>query len=106
MECVKKCDICQRFADVHKAPPEQLHSIMSPWSFHKWGVDILGPFPIATSGTSPIEWISRGSQQGHFERVAKTIDSTTNKTPFRLTFGIEAMIPVEIGEPSPWTTLF
>ncbi|RDX99673.1 Tf2-6, partial [Mucuna pruriens] len=32
--------------------------------------------------------------------------STTNETPFRLTFGMEAMIPVEIGEISPRTALF
>ncbi|RDX83491.1 hypothetical protein CR513_35583, partial [Mucuna pruriens] len=32
--------------------------------------------------------------------------SITNKTPFRLTFGTEAVIPVEIGELSPRTTLF
>ncbi|RDY04866.1 Tf2-11, partial [Mucuna pruriens] len=35
-----------------------------------------------------------------------TPHSTTNETPFRLTFGTEAMIPVEIGEPSPRTALF
>ncbi|RDX93384.1 Tf2-9, partial [Mucuna pruriens] len=32
--------------------------------------------------------------------------STTNETSFRLTFGIKAMFPVEIEEPSPWTALF
>ncbi|RDX71668.1 hypothetical protein CR513_48942, partial [Mucuna pruriens] len=35
-----------------------------------------------------------------------TPHSTKNKTPFRLTFGTEAGIPVEIGEPSAHTTLF
>ncbi|RDY02961.1 Tf2-11, partial [Mucuna pruriens] len=35
-----------------------------------------------------------------------TPHSTTNEIPFRLTFGTEAMIPVEIGEPSPRTALF
>ncbi|RDX94180.1 Tf2-6, partial [Mucuna pruriens] len=35
-----------------------------------------------------------------------TPHSTTNETPFCLTFGTEAMIPVEIGELSPWTALF
>ncbi|RDX88909.1 Tf2-6, partial [Mucuna pruriens] len=35
-----------------------------------------------------------------------TPHSTTNETPFRLTFGTEAMIPVKIGEPSPRTALF
>ncbi|RDY12073.1 Retrovirus-related Pol polyprotein from transposon 17.6, partial [Mucuna pruriens] len=48
MNFVKKCDKCQRFAEGHKAPPERLHSIMAPWPFHKWGIDILGPFPIAS----------------------------------------------------------
>ncbi|RDX61476.1 Tf2-11, partial [Mucuna pruriens] len=35
-----------------------------------------------------------------------TPHSTTGETPFRLTYGSEAVIPVEIGEPSPKTTLF
>ncbi|RDX69752.1 Tf2-8, partial [Mucuna pruriens] len=35
-----------------------------------------------------------------------TLHSTTNETPFCLIFGTEAMIPVEIGEPSPKTALF
>ncbi|RDY07196.1 Tf2-8, partial [Mucuna pruriens] len=35
-----------------------------------------------------------------------TPHSATNETPFRLTFGIEAVIPVEIGEPSLRTELF
>ncbi|RDX86380.1 Gypsy retrotransposon integrase-like protein 1, partial [Mucuna pruriens] len=45
---VKKCDVCQRFAEVHKAPPEPLHLVMSPWPFHNWGVDILGPFSVVS----------------------------------------------------------
>ncbi|RDY03598.1 hypothetical protein CR513_12797, partial [Mucuna pruriens] len=32
--------------------------------------------------------------------------STTNETPFRLTFGTKAVILVEIGQSSPQTTLF
>ncbi|XP_020208360.1 uncharacterized protein LOC109793305, partial [Cajanus cajan] len=44
---VQKCDGCQRHATLHHSPAERLHSILSPWPFHKWGIDILGPFPIA-----------------------------------------------------------
>ncbi|RDX88585.1 Pro-Pol polyprotein, partial [Mucuna pruriens] len=47
MNYVKKCNKCQRFAEGHRAPPEHLYSITSPWPFCKWGVDILGPFPMA-----------------------------------------------------------
>ncbi|RDX66759.1 hypothetical protein CR513_54446, partial [Mucuna pruriens] len=35
-----------------------------------------------------------------------TPHSTTGETPFRLTYGSDAMIPVEIGKPSPRTMLF
>ncbi|XP_025616822.1 uncharacterized protein [Arachis hypogaea] len=30
-----------------------------------------------------------------------TEQSSTGETPFRMTYGVDAMIPVEIGEPSP-----
>jgi len=41
------CKQCQQHADWHKAPPEELRSIYSPWPFHTCGIDILGPFPLA-----------------------------------------------------------
>ena len=49
-DCVRhaqRCKQCQKHADWHKAPPEELGSIYSPWLFNKWGIDILGPFPLA-----------------------------------------------------------
>ncbi|RDY14430.1 Gypsy retrotransposon integrase-like protein 1, partial [Mucuna pruriens] len=48
MKYVKKYDKYQRFAEVYKSPSEHSHSITSPWPFHKWGVDILGPFSTAS----------------------------------------------------------
>ncbi|XP_068461682.1 uncharacterized protein [Phaseolus vulgaris] len=49
-DCVRyaqRCKQCQLHADWHKAPPEELKSIHSPWPFHTWGIDILGHFPLA-----------------------------------------------------------
>jgi len=43
----QRCKHCQQHADWHNTPPEKLRSIYSPWPFHTWGVDILGPFPLA-----------------------------------------------------------
>ncbi|KAI5389389.1 hypothetical protein KIW84_074874 [Lathyrus oleraceus] len=43
-EHVKRCDKCQRHADMHLAPPNDLKSLSSPWPFAWWGMDILGPF--------------------------------------------------------------
>ncbi|XP_070030186.1 uncharacterized protein [Nicotiana sylvestris] len=34
-EFVKRCDKCQRFAPMIHQPREQLHSVLSPWSFMK-----------------------------------------------------------------------
>jgi hypothetical protein len=42
---VRTCDKCQRFSNLHYAPGEPLKSVLSPWPFFMWGVDILGPFP-------------------------------------------------------------
>ncbi|RDX82659.1 Tf2-9, partial [Mucuna pruriens] len=193
MDFVKRCDKCQRFAEDHKAPPERLHSVMAPWPFHKWGVDILGPFPVAPGQLKflivavdyftkwveaepvatisaerikrffwkkiacrfgiPAEIVSNNGMQFSSKVTAKfceehpqsndqaeaankvilrgirkrleeakgrwadelpqvlwsyhtTPHSTTNETPFRLTYGTEAMIPVEIGEPSPCKAFF
>ncbi|RDY13326.1 Gypsy retrotransposon integrase-like protein 1, partial [Mucuna pruriens] len=204
MKYVKKCDKCQRFAEGHKAPPERLHSVTSPWPFYKWGVDILGPFPMALGQVKflivavdyftkwveaelvaaissdrikhffwkkiicrfglPAEIVSDNGTQftsrmtvefceglkikqlftsvehpqanGQAEAANRIIlrglrkrleeakgrwaeelpqvlwsyhttsHSTTKETPFRLTFGTDAVIPVEIREPSPRTALF
>ncbi|XP_019241492.1 PREDICTED: uncharacterized protein LOC109221465 [Nicotiana attenuata] len=46
-EFVRKCEKCQRFAPMIHRPGEQLHSILSPWPFMKWGMDIVGPLPTA-----------------------------------------------------------
>ena len=43
----QRCKQCQQHADWHKAPPEELRSMYSPWPFYTWGIDILGPFPLA-----------------------------------------------------------
>ncbi|XP_074342863.1 uncharacterized protein LOC141680572 [Apium graveolens] len=48
-EYVKRCDRCQKHAPVVRQPPEMLISINSPIPFAMWGMDILGPFPMATA---------------------------------------------------------
>ncbi|XP_074377444.1 uncharacterized protein LOC141718964 [Apium graveolens] len=46
---VKRCDRCQKHALVVMQPPEMLTSINTPIPFSMWGMDILGPFPMATA---------------------------------------------------------
>ena len=44
---VQRCDKCQRFAKTIHQPPEVLYSFAALWPFARWGLDILGPFPLA-----------------------------------------------------------
>ena len=44
---VKSCDQCQRHAPISHVPFEALNPITSPWPFEQWGMDIVGPLPIA-----------------------------------------------------------
>nr|KYP38476.1 Gypsy retrotransposon integrase-like protein 1 [Cajanus cajan] len=46
-EYVKKCKQCQQHGNLIHASAEQLHSVSAPWPFALWGIDILGPFPLA-----------------------------------------------------------
>jgi hypothetical protein len=44
-EFIRNCDKCQRFARITKNPPEKLDSVLSPWPFAKWGVNLVGQMP-------------------------------------------------------------
>ncbi|XP_057742915.1 uncharacterized protein LOC130961187 [Arachis stenosperma] len=47
VEKVKRCDSCQKHGPLTHNPAENLHTSEVSWPFHKWGLDILGPFPKA-----------------------------------------------------------
>ena len=44
---VQRCEQCQKHADWHHTPIDELWSIYIPWLFHTWGINILGLFPLA-----------------------------------------------------------
>ncbi|XP_062088909.1 uncharacterized protein LOC133795475 [Humulus lupulus] len=46
----RKCDKCQRFAPTIHKPAQALHSIITPWPFAKWGMDVVGELPRAAGG--------------------------------------------------------
>ncbi|KAL5537740.1 hypothetical protein UlMin_045713 [Ulmus minor] len=43
---VRRCDACQRFLPLIHQPAEELNSVLSPWPFAKWGIDLIGPLPL------------------------------------------------------------
>lgn len=44
---LRKCDKCQRYAQVPYLLLEDLTNVSSPWSFIQRGLDILGQLPFA-----------------------------------------------------------
>ena len=49
-EFVKRCDKFQRFSFYTKSHPETLNSMVSPWSFAVWGIDIIRALPAGKGG--------------------------------------------------------
>ncbi|WVZ15676.1 hypothetical protein V8G54_013242 [Vigna mungo] len=41
---VQKCKSCQQHGNVSHEPGAELQSLVSPWPFAQWGMDIVGPF--------------------------------------------------------------
>ncbi|XP_026431941.1 uncharacterized protein LOC113329190 [Papaver somniferum] len=46
----KKCVACQLHGPLIKRPANELHPVNSLWTFSNWGLDIVGPFPMAPGG--------------------------------------------------------
>jgi len=44
---VKKCILCQKHGNLIHQKQEELHSILSPCLFVKWGMNILGSFSLS-----------------------------------------------------------
>ncbi|XP_072078171.1 uncharacterized protein [Arachis hypogaea] len=98
---VKTCDKCQKHAAISTKPAEVLHSMEVSWPFYRWGLDILGPFPVA-SGQAIKK--SLDNAKGEWAELIPevlwsyntTVQTTTGETPFKLVYGSEALIPVEV----------
>lgn len=49
-ELVRSCNECQRHANIQRSPSSIMNPISTPVPFARWGLDIVGPFPIASRG--------------------------------------------------------
>ncbi|CAL5444637.1 unnamed protein product [Camellia sinensis] len=51
---VKKCQTCQKHRNLIHAPAVDLYSIRTPWPFHTWAFDLIGPISTPSKG---YKWI-------------------------------------------------
>ena len=50
MKFVKKCEKCQKHAPLIHQHLDPCHSVVVPWPFTWWGLDIIGKLPIVKAG--------------------------------------------------------
>ncbi|XP_028124108.1 uncharacterized protein K02A2.6-like [Camellia sinensis] len=51
---VKRCQTCQKHGNLIHAPAVDLHSTRTPWPFHTWAFDLIGPISTPSKG---YQWI-------------------------------------------------
>ncbi|KAK2436540.1 protein NYNRIN [Trifolium repens] len=49
IEFAKGCQECQRHSDIQHVPASELHSIVKPWPFRGWALDLIGEIKPASS---------------------------------------------------------
>ncbi|XP_074326998.1 uncharacterized protein LOC141664940 [Apium graveolens] len=83
--------------------PERLTSISTPIIFAMWGIDIFGPFSVASGHRKFIVKRVKYSRNSWVDGLLPilwayhtTCKVTTEATPFMLAYGAEAVVPLEI----------
>ncbi|PWA78384.1 reverse transcriptase domain-containing protein [Artemisia annua] len=49
-DIIHKCEACQIHSNVPRLPKQDMTSVTSAWPFSQWGIDIVGPLPVAPGG--------------------------------------------------------
>ncbi|GKC70870.1 reverse transcriptase domain-containing protein [Tanacetum coccineum] len=75
-EVVDKCDSCQIHASIPRLPKTRLTSVVSPWPFYQWGLDIVGPLP---EGLKKLKFIIVAIDYFTMWMKAKPLANTTGK---------------------------
>ncbi|GMN59594.1 hypothetical protein TIFTF001_028690 [Ficus carica] len=47
---IKSCHTCQVYGNLHHKPHTSLQDMRTPWPFHTWGLDLIGPIHPASGG--------------------------------------------------------
>ena len=50
MNYVQRCQSCQLFGNKIHAPSVNLHPVNTPWPFHTWALDLIGPISPSSKG--------------------------------------------------------
>ncbi|KAJ9553755.1 hypothetical protein OSB04_017800 [Centaurea solstitialis] len=98
---VQRCDACQKHSGMIHRPSEPLHSVLIPWPFMRWGMDIVGKLPPAPGQKVYLlvltDYFSKWIEAGAFSQVRdKEVISFIQKNII-YRFGVPAEIMCDNG---------
>ncbi|XP_056698534.1 uncharacterized protein [Spinacia oleracea] len=81
-DLVKRCGRCQEFANLTRMPANDLTTVQAVLPFDRWGMDILGPFPVASGQRKflivAVDYFTKWIEA---EPLAKISDNLTARPP-------------------------
>ncbi|KAJ9556978.1 LOW QUALITY PROTEIN: hypothetical protein OSB04_011592 [Centaurea solstitialis] len=98
---VQRCDACQKHSGMVHRPSEPLHSVLVPWPFMRWGMDIVGKLPPAPGQKVYLlvltDYFSMWIEAGAFSQVRdkEVVSFIQNNIIYR--FGVPAEIMCDNG---------
>ncbi|GKD98671.1 reverse transcriptase domain-containing protein [Tanacetum coccineum] len=99
---IQDCEKCKEQSAIMKAAENGVITAGNRWSFSHWGVNILGSLPTAPGGLKFLALAVEHSTKWVEEKPLTTINGKHAErfvweyieTPFSLTYGYEAIIPI------------
>ena len=67
------CHACQVLGDAIHSHPNVLQDMTTPWSFHTWGFDLIGPINLSSNGhiwiLATIEYFTKWVEVIHLKKA-------------------------------------
>ncbi|XP_075663019.1 uncharacterized protein LOC142632519 [Castanea sativa] len=117
---VRKCHQCEVHGGLKHMPPMPLHTMTSLWPFSTWGIDIIGKIHLTAFNDHEFilvaidyftKWVEAASHKKSTKNYKDwhlqlpyalwgyrtSIRSSTGATPYSLVYGMEVVLPIEMG---------
>uniref|UniRef100_A0A2N9G772 Integrase catalytic domain-containing protein n=1 Tax=Fagus sylvatica TaxID=28930 RepID=A0A2N9G772_FAGSY len=100
---VKTCHTCQVQANLIHTHPTSLQNMATPWPFHTWGLDLIGPINLASGGYIWIlvatEYFTKWVEAIPFRKATGTAVSNFIREHIITRFGIPYKLITDNGTP-------
>lgn len=103
IDYVRKCHKCQIYADRINAPPVPLHTLVTPWPFSMWGIDVIGPInPKASNGHRfilvAIDYFTKWIEATSYRSITQKVFAKFMRTNIICRYGVPERIITDNGK--------